>query len=352
MFALVAVTSVAQVKISSDATRVHVDIGGKPYTDFFYKGAEVTKPYLWPLSAASGFMVTRHFPMETVARGATDHPHQRGLWFAHENVNGVDFWNNEASYKAPPPRGRIVVTRINGITSGPHEGSFTAYAEWKDPDGVKFLNETRVTRILTQGDLRMVDLDITLTAANRAVFGDARTASLEIRLVPELQEDKVIKEKGKPDRTVPGAPGIIVSADGGQHEKAVWGKPSDWVDYSGQVGGEGAGYRNSRSSVEQPARAVARARVRVVRCESFRGRRFWRTQVQRRWCRARSRRVAGGGGARRRSGIASSIIRAMRHRRGSPICGKTSRSKKEDNNAQVRFDTAGFGDAVCGQARA
>jgi hypothetical protein len=241
ILALIAAAAMAQVKVTNEATRVHIEIDGKPYTDFFYKGAEVTKPYLWPLRAASGTMVTRHFPMETVEGEPTDHPHQRGLWFAHESVNGVDFWNNEASYKAPPPRGRIVVTGITGVTSGRHEGRFTSAAQWMDPSGAKLLDEMRVTRIITQGDLRIIDLDITLTAATKVSFGDAKDGTLGIRLVPELQEDKVIKEKGKPDRTVPGAPGIITNASGGEHEKAVWGKPSDWVDYSGEIGAEPVG---------------------------------------------------------------------------------------------------------------
>ncbi len=247
IFALIAVAlsaqvaASAQVKVTPEATRVHIEIDGHPYSDFVYKGAQVTKPYLWPLSAASGTNITRHFPMETVPGEPTDHPHQRGLWFAHESVNGVDFWNNEASYTSPPPRGRIVVTRITGITSGPHEGSFTAAAQWMNPEGVKLLDETRVTHIVKQRDLRIIDLDITLTAATKVAFGDAKDGVLGIRLAAALQEDKVIKEKGQPDRTVPGPPGIIVSAPGGQHEKAVWGKPADWVDYSGHIGGEPLG---------------------------------------------------------------------------------------------------------------
>jgi len=241
IFALIAATAIAQIKVTSEPTRVHVEIAGKPYTDFFFKGDEVTKPYLWPLSAASGTMITRHFPMETVAGEPTDHPHQRGLWFAHENVNGVDFWNNEASYKSPPPRGRIVVTKISGVSMNKHEGSFTAAAQWMSPDGLKLLDETRVTHIIPLRDLRIIDLDITLTAATNVTFGDAKDGVLGIRLVPALQEDKVIKEKGKPDRTVPGAPGKIVSSSGGEHEKAVWGKPADWVDYSGQIGNESLG---------------------------------------------------------------------------------------------------------------
>ena len=27
-------------------------------------------------------------------------------------MNGVDFWNNESSYKAPPPRGKITVVSV------------------------------------------------------------------------------------------------------------------------------------------------------------------------------------------------------------------------------------------------
>jgi len=39
--------------------------------------------------------------METVAEEKDekkDHQHQRGLWFVHDNVNKLDFWNNEWSY--------------------------------------------------------------------------------------------------------------------------------------------------------------------------------------------------------------------------------------------------------------
>ena len=35
--------------------------------------------------------------------------------------------------------------------------------------------------------------------------------------------------------------GEITNADGARKEKALWGKPSDWVDYSGEVEGEKAG---------------------------------------------------------------------------------------------------------------
>ena len=104
----------AQVQIAPGPEKIRVEIGGRPFTDFYVAGAGLTKPYLHPLRAASGTYVTRMWPMENVAEEAKtqkDHLHQRGLWFAHEKVNGLDFWNNEASYTTPN-RGKIVLRNL------------------------------------------------------------------------------------------------------------------------------------------------------------------------------------------------------------------------------------------------
>ena len=109
--ALFACSALAQVKITPGSEKIAVEINGKPFGDFYVAGADVTKPYLWPLRAASGTYVTRMWPMEKVEEEASiarpDHQHQRGLWFAHDSVNKLDFWNNEASYKTPN-RGRKI----------------------------------------------------------------------------------------------------------------------------------------------------------------------------------------------------------------------------------------------------
>ena len=83
--------------------QITVAIDGKPYTTFYY-GPEVAKPYLYPLRAPSGVRVTRGYPMDTQPGESLDHPHQRAVWFAHSKVNGIDYWNNEFSYKAAKPR--------------------------------------------------------------------------------------------------------------------------------------------------------------------------------------------------------------------------------------------------------
>src|SRR5437870_431598 len=62
----IAAMAAAQIKITPEADRVRVEIDGKHYTDFIERSGEAQKPYLWPLSTASGKLITRHFPMEKV----------------------------------------------------------------------------------------------------------------------------------------------------------------------------------------------------------------------------------------------------------------------------------------------
>ena len=225
---LAALPAVGQVQITPGPEKIAVRIDGKPFTEFFVAGADVTKPYLHPLRAASGTYVTRMWPMENVPEEANDqkdHQHQRGVWFAHDSVNGLDFWNNEASYTTPN-RGKIVLRKA-GTASGPESGSIVATFEWQDLEGAPLLREDRVMTFYRDPALRTIDFDISLTAIQKLTFGDSKESTFGIRIRPVLQEDK-------------GA-GHILNADGLASEKEAWGKPSNWCDYSGDVHGEKLG---------------------------------------------------------------------------------------------------------------
>jgi hypothetical protein len=227
----------AEVKITPEKDVVHVEIDGKPFTDFILRGDGTMKPYLHPLRSADGKIVTRHFPMEKVEGEPTDHPHHRGLWFAHERVNGFDFWNNEESYTTPI-RGRIEVAKIDETKSGADAGTIKATMNWVSPAGEKLVEESRTMTFRGDARLRIIDLDITLTAtAPKVTFGDAKDGTLGIRLAAPLDE---AQPKGKDGGNIPGT-GKITNAEGQSSEKTVWGKPSDWMDYSGTLDGEKLG---------------------------------------------------------------------------------------------------------------
>lgn len=223
--------------ISQQTDAVQVSIDGQPFTDFVLRGGNAMKPYLYPLRSATGKLVTRKFPMETVEGEPKDHPHQRGLWFAHERVNGFDFWNNEADYKTTN-RGRIVVTKVSDIQNGPDAGSFKAELDWLDPNGAKVLSEARKMTFRKTATLRIIDVDLALTAAGDVTFGDAKDGAFGIRLAAALEEPGNVA-KGIQNQ-IPGT-GKMVNAEGEAGEKAVWGKPSNWVDYAGEVDGEKVG---------------------------------------------------------------------------------------------------------------
>jgi len=249
----------AQVKITPGPEKVSIQINGKPFTDFYVAGEMVTKPYLWPLRAATGTRVTRNWPMEVTddeKNVKLDHQHQRGLWFAHDNVNGIDFWNNEAKpipptspnqYKSPK-LGRITLVKMGPIRSGDENGTLEATFDWKDLQGHKLLTETRVMTFYADKDDRRFDVDITLTAAGEPVkFGDGKDGAFGIRMRPILQEDT--------------GTGHITNADGMKGEKELWGKPSNWCDYSGEINGEKVGIAilDNPENMRHPVRWHARA---------------------------------------------------------------------------------------------
>src|SRR6187401_61150 len=136
---LVAGQMLAQVKITKQAAQIDVEIDGKPYSSLYLSGPEVTKPYLHPIRAANGKIVSRVWPMEEKAGEAKDHPHHRGLWFTHGDVNGFDFWGN---VKPGPKFGRVVVDKATG-KSGKSSGTISFEGRWIDPNDKALLKETR-----------------------------------------------------------------------------------------------------------------------------------------------------------------------------------------------------------------
>ena len=223
----------AQVKITPAPDRIAVDIGGKPFTALFM-GPETTKPYLHPLRAASGTIVTRGFPMEPREGEARDHIHQRGLWFTHGDVNGFDFWGNDPSQQGPK-KGRITLNKVLAVKSGSKSGSLKAAFDWLDAQGTPLLSETRTITFRSDPKLRIMDFDITLKAAQKVTFADTKEGTFAMRLAAWLEEPR----KGAPAQ--PARTGKMVNAEGLETERNVWGKRSAWVDYFGETGGEKLG---------------------------------------------------------------------------------------------------------------
>src|SRR5258708_3514465 len=146
-----AVPLAAQVKVAPSSDRITVDIDGKPFTALWI-GPDVAKPYLYPLRAASGTVVTRGVPLEESAGDSRDHPHHRGLIFGHADLNGYNYWANEPFN--PGAKGKIVLKKVIRVEGGPKQGTIEAAFQWLDPNGKPLMSDTRTMTFYSNPRLR------------------------------------------------------------------------------------------------------------------------------------------------------------------------------------------------------
>jgi hypothetical protein len=214
----------AGVAVTKVNGHIHIEVGGKPFTDFYY-GPDTPKPYLHPLRSASGKIVTRSFPMENIPGESTTDQHHRGLWLGYKDVNGYDFWQNEFSYQNKNA-GKVVIATMERLKSGKESGRFGGSFTWLSPEGKPILEETRTMIFRGEAKMRMVDFDLTLKALVDTIFGDSKDGAFSVRLAEPLTE----KNSGR-----------ITNSEGGHKMAGTWGKTASWVDYSGELGGEKLG---------------------------------------------------------------------------------------------------------------
>jgi hypothetical protein len=224
------------IKVSDE----HIDfLVGTDVVSRYHKGADVAKPYFWPVAGPGGVALTRAWPMvESQAGQSSDHPHQKSAWFCHgdvipegvevrdriKGIEGVDFWSETRGH------GRIVCTQVQNATVAGSHGRIPTHNEWRTADGVKILDEERTIHLYDFGDTRLFVLDIDLYAGVCPVtFGDTKEGSMGVRVSDRITEEKRVGKK-----VVQGA-GKIENAPGQVGEKACWGRVSDWCDYSGPI---------------------------------------------------------------------------------------------------------------------
>jgi hypothetical protein len=234
----------AQVEFKNvDGDHISVAINGKPFSDFQI-GKAYPKPFLAPLRAANGLIVTRHFPQEMVEGESRDHPHHRGLWIGYGDVNGVNFWENEPASKTSPEnpalKGVLTLKSLGELKPGKKSGTLQAVFEWAGPQQGPLLEEDRTMTFYADREVRTFDVDVSLTAKAAVKFADTKEGFFAIRLA-----DSMAGKNG----------GLMTNSEGAQTEKNVWGKRADWVDYDGTVDGQKVGIvilNNPKNGGEAP----------------------------------------------------------------------------------------------------
>ncbi len=217
----------SRAELCEDKTALAILVGGKPFGSYIFD-AELAKPCLWPLAGPGGTTMTRSWPLAPEwewKRDSRDHPHQKGFWTGHGEVNGVDLWHEGEG------RGRIVHREFTRKLGGPVFAAFTALNDWRagsdSGSGDALCEEERSLRIMRLGDdSRMVDLAVRLRASSGDLtLGDTKEAGLCSVRLPSSMEKRC----------------VIESSSGAWGEAECWGRPAHWVDFSGSAGGRRRG---------------------------------------------------------------------------------------------------------------
>ena len=252
---LAASLGAASVELKRSGYEIEVLVDGQPFTTYYFDPA-IAKPYLMPLRTASGVIVTRGFPVRNdVSKGdpkaSSFEPHQRPLYFGHGDIDGLDFWQEQVFDKYYNDHGHQGYGHMvnESVETGPAKGdSGTIRATYalESPNNRVIGEETQSFTFRGDRTTRIIDCEFVVHATAGPIdFGDTKEGTFAIRLAPELS-----------------APNDhMINSNGAEGEKAIWGKPADWVEYSGSISGKRVGIAvfDSPKSFRHPTTWHARA---------------------------------------------------------------------------------------------
>jgi hypothetical protein len=199
--------------------RLVVLLGGAPAATYVVRDETITRPYFAHLRAG-GVPVTRTHP-PVKGTDPIDHPTMHpGLWLAFGDLSGADHWRNKA---------KVVHAGFAAAPAGgAGRGTFAVRNRYLAADGTAAVCEEtcRYTVLARPGGTPSPTRAGTRRAGGELVFGDQEEMGLGVRVATPL----AVKQGGR-----------ITNSLGGVNEKQVWGRPADWCDYQGVVGGTRVG---------------------------------------------------------------------------------------------------------------
>lgn len=190
----------------------YVDIlrGEQVVAKYVYK--DVAKPYLYPVYAPNGEMVTRN-PSE-------DKSVNRSFWVGYGDVNGIDFWNEGGK------AGKIAQASIDFNSLAPGHWNLHTTNIWGVPENNRIMGDERRYSFLSCEYGTLISTSIKITAGMDVKFADNKNGFLALCVAPGMQ--------------LAGGKGHILNSDG-KKDLDCMGKRARWCDYTGEVNGKTCG---------------------------------------------------------------------------------------------------------------
>ena len=219
------------VHLQQEDGRIRVTDNNELFCEVDY--TTYAKPIVYPIYGPGQIPMTRNHPMKPgTAKEASDHPHHKSMWFAHGDVNGVSFWNEQ---------GKVVNQSAEILTADALSQEKTDQPTIRlknlliDPEGETVCQETATLGFGADDNVRWIDWTISLRSDDHPVtFGDTKEGTAALRVHPHLRPDQ------KATQGTDIAPAKAINS-AGQQGKAIWGQRAKWVDYTGTIDGHRVG---------------------------------------------------------------------------------------------------------------
>ncbi|MCH9653615.1 MAG: PmoA family protein [Planctomycetes bacterium] len=173
---------------------------------------QYSRPFFYPLTGPAGIPLTR-----IGHPGAPNHDHHRSVWFAHHKVLGINFWAENTGAK-------IIQKRWLSIDERDDEAILAVELEWFDGhDPTPLLRQESISAIRTNNsDELFLELQSTFyPTAESLEFQKTNFGFLAVRVAKSISSFF--------------GGGTITNSRQQVDEKNIFGKPAEWMDYSGPV---------------------------------------------------------------------------------------------------------------------
>jgi Family of unknown function (DUF6807) len=234
----------AEVTVERSEHGAIVKIDGEQFCEYLTRVGH--QPAIWPIIGPTGKPMTRQYPMGILLPGEKDdHLHHVSLWFAHGNVNGLDFWT---AREATPVHkdNHIAHQEFVTTTAAGNEAKIVTRNDWISEEK-KVCEDERTLRFGGDAQARWIDFSIKLKATEGDVtLGESKEGAFGLRVSGPL--------------TVDAKQGAAIINSRGQRDADAWGMFADWVDDYGPVDGEAVGIAlfNHPGNFRNPTRWHAR----------------------------------------------------------------------------------------------
>lgn len=210
------------IELHSTDSAVTMRVGAVETLQYVYRDPAVSRPYFAPVRTLSGLQISRNHPPQA-DQDKTDHLGlHTGIWLSFGDISGNDYWRlkvrtEHVKFISPP-----------AVQSG--IGSWSVLNRYLSADGSSTVCEETASysvELVPHGYLLRMISEFRADKSE-VVFGDQEEMGLGIRVNSKIAVEKKLG-------------GRLLDSEGRRNGAEVWGKTSDWCDYSGPLDERWAG---------------------------------------------------------------------------------------------------------------